>query len=265
MSKKHKAHEEHMDESWLIPYADLLTLLLALFIVLFASSNVESSKYEAVMKGLYEAFNGVLPAKDGVLPGEGETLDGEGGGNPDEYVPTPTEDLSEKTEEEIKEIKKEQLKDLTSSFKEYIEKNNLENDMVLEKQDNGISITLRGDVFFQLGRAELTAEHKITATEISNMIVTNEKGKFPFEVVISGHTDNIPISNSQYRSNWHLSVERAVNFVEAMLNNQDLKASQCSAKGRGEYEPIDTNDTAEGRTHNRRVEVYIYFPVQQEE
>ena len=91
------------------------------------------------------------------------------------------------------------------------------------------------------------------AREISELLVMNP----PRNIIVSGHTDNVPIRNSQFDSNWHLSVMRAVNFMKILLENDDLDPRSFSAKGFGEFEPIASNATAEGRMKNRRVEILI--------
>ncbi|MDI3412396.1 OmpA family protein [Bacillus sonorensis] len=94
---------------------------------------------------------------------------------------------------------------------------------------------------------------------MSDLLVLNP----PRNIVISGHTDNVPIRNSQFKSNWHLSVMRAVNFMGLLIENPKLDAKVFSAKGYGEYKPIASNKTEEGRRKNRRVEILI-LPMGQE-
>jgi chemotaxis protein MotB len=79
----------------------------------------------------------------------------------------------------------------------------------------------------------------------------------PRNIIVSGHTDNVPINNSEYDSNWHLSVMRAVNFMKILTDNKKLDPKAFSAKGFGEFTPVSSNDTNEGRQENRRVEVLI--------
>ena len=79
----------------------------------------------------------------------------------------------------------------------------------------------------------------------------------PRSIVVTGHTDNVPIHNAEYASNWELSVMRAINFMKVLLANQNLQPELFTAKGYGEFQPIATNETTEGRAKNRRVEVLI--------
>ena len=96
-------------------------------------------------------------------------------------------------------------------------------------------------------------ESRSLAKAISSMLQ-----EFPeYEVVVSGHTDNIPISNNQYKDNWDLSVDRVLNFLKILLLNSKLDPSKFTPSGYGEYHPIASNDTNTGRAQNRRVEVSI--------
>lgn len=84
----------------------------------------------------------------------------------------------------------------------------------------------------------------------------------PRNIIVSGHTDNVPISNADYDSNWHLSVMRAVNFMKLLLENEKLDPRAFSAKGFGEYNPVADNATEAGQQKNRRVEILI-LPIEQ--
>lgn len=106
---------------------------------------------------------------------------------------------------------------------------------------------------FDSGRADVREEDIAVAKEISDLLVTDP----PHNVIISGHTDNVPIRNSNFSSNWELSVMRAVNFMKIILENEQLDPRMFSAKGFGEFQPIASNDTEEGKAKNRRVEVLI--------
>jgi chemotaxis protein MotB len=97
------------------------------------------------------------------------------------------------------------------------------------------------------------------AKVLADMLRENQNPDRPFEVIVSGHTDNQPISNARYPSNWYLSVQRAVNFLNILLDNGQtgLAPQYFSTRGYGEYEPIASNDTVDGRMQNRRVELLI--------
>jgi chemotaxis protein MotB len=243
--KKHKHEDEHMDESWLVPYADLLTLVLALFIVLFAMSSVDAQKFQQMAR----AFNSTFTGGTGVLEYPSPTPDGE----MEQLDVQKDQAPQEVSEEAQKQLEQQKLKEIQDKINTYIKNNNLETKLKTTLTDEGLLITILNDIFFDSGKAEIRNKDKQLAMEISELLVMNP----PRNIIVSGHTDNIPIKDSDYDSNWHLSVMRAVNFMKILIDNENLDPKVFSAKGFGEYNPVASNDTKEGRQKNRRVEVLI--------
>ncbi|MDR1158970.1 MAG: OmpA family protein [Oscillospiraceae bacterium] len=258
---KHKGppHEEHADESWLIPYADLLTLLLALFIVLFAASSINSEKYQAIMSAFQDELGGtgVLPGSDGVLP-PGMSPPGNG------LRPTPTSAPTPGGEGDggIGDIK---LWPLFDSLQDYVDENHMDDNIDVAFTGQDVLITLKSDIWFSSGSAEITPSMREQAHMLAQLLRDNQKPEFPLEVIVAGHTDNVPIHSSQYPSNWHLSARRALNFLMALLEDSDLDPTRFSSRGYGEYAPIATNNTSEGRQRNRRVELLVSQPLLHED
>ncbi|MER1957633.1 MAG: flagellar motor protein MotB [Solibacillus sp.] len=236
--KKHKKHEEHIDESWLVPYADILTLLLALFIVLFASSSVDQEKLDqmsAVFNDIFTSGTGVMDNPAVVQTQNGSTSQLQTGAS--KYM----ED-------------QDRLKESQNRVEEFIAINELEKQFETKMTDEGLLITIRDSVLFDMGRAELKAEYATIADELSQLLMFDP----PRNIVITGHTDNVPINTNEFDSNWELSVMRAVNFMkEVVAGNGELDSKYFSVKGFGEFSPIASNDTEEGRAKNRRVEVLV--------
>ncbi|WP_046174796.1 flagellar motor protein MotB [Domibacillus indicus] len=233
--KRHKKHEDHVDESWLIPYADLLTLLLALFIVLFASSSIDAQKFQAIAS----AFNNELEGGSGVL---------------DFPSPVSNPSMSETEEQEnLKAADRKELQEMQEKMTAYIKENNLEDKVETALSGEGLLLRIRDNVLFSSGDAEIQSAQIQSARDISKLLIMD----IPRNIIISGHTDNIPISTVQYDSNWELSAMRAVNFMKEILKNEQLDPRLFSAKGYGEYQPIASNDTEPGRAQNRRVEILI--------
>lgn len=237
--KKHKKHEEHIDESWLVPYADILTLLLALFIVLFASSSVDQEKLERVSEVFSEIFDGGISVMD----------------NPS-VVPDPNAISDEVTDQVMKYVRdQEELQDTLRRIEEFIAVNELEEQFeVIKVEDGGVQIIIRDSILFDPGRADIKPEYEAIAGELSTILYSD----IPRRIIIRGHTDNVPMNNAQFHSNWDLSGMRATRFLDSILeSNPDLDPSYFSAIGKSEYEPIADNATPEGRAKNRRVEVLI--------
>lgn len=242
--RRRKKEDEHIDESWLLPYSDLLTLLVALFIVLFAMSTVDNDKFQSLshafnkeMKGGTGFFDYPSPMPEGSM--ESSDVSKDGNKRP--------EQSNEQYEEQQK------LSQIQERVNAYVEENGLQNSLATSLTNEGLSVTIRDNILFDSGSADIRQENLNIAKEISNLLVMD----VPRNIIVSGHTDNVPIKNAAYRSNWELSVMRAINFMRLLLENEQLNPELFSANGHGEFEPIATNDTAEGRAQNRRVEILI--------
>lgn len=248
--KKHKKehHEEHIDETWLIPYADLLTLLLALFIILFASSQIDEKKYEQVMQGLNSAFNGGVSVFE-----QSSTISiNEVSANDIESINNNGQDQSQM----LKNMANKEQQDM-EAIKQKLDAFIVENGLTLQLQTNlssdMLKITIQDYALFDSGKAVVKPEAQKLALTISNML-----SMYPdYKVEVGGHTDNIPIRNSQFDSNWDLSLRRSLNFMKYLLQSTDINQARFRAIGYGEYQPIASNQTPEGRAKNRRVEVNI--------
>lgn len=254
MAKKAKAHdhEEHIDETWLIPYADLLTLLLALFIVLFASSSVDAQKFQ----DMAQSFNSVLSGGTGVFDHAtfipvGDTIQDRGKDKVDgdeKRKPKEEQELQEKIKQET-----EQLENLKDKIDQYIVKNGLTTQLTTELNNFQLVLRISDNALFPSGAATVKTEAQKLAVAISNLLVAYPQ----YEVIVSGHTDDRPINTTEFKDNWMLSWKRSYNFMEILLSNNKLDASRFSPIGYGEHRPIATNTTEAGRAANRRVEVSI--------
>lgn len=253
MSKKtrHEEHEEHADESWLLPYSDLMTLLVALFLVMYAMSATDAKKFEEMSQAFSSALNGgtgilvhssATPTKSSLDQGRGKKLDSVVDENTGE---TEIARLQKQEQEDLEKLKKQ--------FDQYIKNNGLTDLLNTKLNHSQLMITISDNALFSSGLAVVKDDSRQLAKSISTMLQ-----QFPdYDVLVQGHTDNIPISNSSYSSNWDLSVDRALHFMKILLLNPNLKPQKFSPIGYGEYHPIADNSTAAGRAKNRRVEVSI--------
>lgn len=155
--------------------------------------------------------------------------------------------------EKLGKNEQEELTEVQERVNAYIEKNDLTDKLGTNLTDEGMLISIRENVLFESGVAEVRSENRKIAKEISELLVMD----LPRNIIVSGHTDNIPIKNSKYESNWDLSVMRSVNFMKLLLENKDLDPEMFSAKGHGEFKPVASNETKKGRAKNRRVEILI--------
>ncbi len=237
--RKKKKHEiEHINESWLLPYADLLTLLLALFIVLFATSSMDEGRFQQMSA----VFSEIFESGSGIMSESAPT-----------NVPVPDDSVGELNENSSYIEDQQSLGEMQADLDEYIAVNELENQFDTQLTSEGLLLTIRDSVLFKSGEATISPEYIGLAHDISQLLTLDR----PRQVVITGHTDDIPISNSQYSSNWELSVMRAVKFLKIIVESNEVDPNLFSAKGYGEYKPIVPNDSPENRSKNRRVEVLI--------
>lgn len=252
--KKHEDHEEHVDETWLIPYADLLTLLLALFIILFASSQLDSKKYDSIMRSLNNAFTGgeapfamsnLIPINDAANSTKNNFKNQNPPSKEENKIESQLAAKLQKEEKDLEELKK--------SMDAFIKENNMSEQLTTKLDNEKLTITISDRALFDSGSAIIKQESQILATSMSNLL-----GQYPgYQVEVAGHTDNIPIHRADFETNWDLSAKRAVNFMKLLLVNTKIQPASYSSVGYGEYRPIAENTTTDGRAKNRRVEVSI--------
>ena len=238
--KKHaKPHEEEAGEAWLLPYSDLMTLLLALFIALFAMSQTDASKMQALAQAFTAAFNMGGPS----------FFSGMGPSTSINSATTTGQDNANNAYMQ----ENQNLREAQEKIEQYVKENNLQDQVSTELSEEGLMIRLKEKALFASGSAALEGQADQIVPVIAGLLAS-----LPERVTISGHTDNVPISTAQFPSNWELSSARAVSLMRGLMGAQpSLNPARFSALGYSEYRPIASNDTAEGRAQNRRVEVFI--------
>ena len=251
MSKKKKhgpPHEEEAGEAWLLPYSDLMTLLLALFLCLFCMSKVDGGKAQAMGAAFGKAF-GIGMGGGGLLPGLGlMTYPQAGSGGDGDGTGDGTDDGNRAYLAE-----NETLEHLKETMDSYIMQNHLKDELRTTLTEEGLMIRIKETALFPSGSADLVNESQLVVPVVAGLLAA-----IPERVIITGHTDNVPIATAQFPSNWELSSARAMTFMKALFAaNATLNPARFSAIGYGEYRPVATNDTEEGRRRNRRVEIMI--------
>lgn len=235
MARRRKVKEDHENlERWFVSYADFITLLFAFFTVMYALSTVNEQKYKAMSDSLSSAFSSK------VSDNEDMTVD----------VPSYREDPT--------------LGYMTSSFKkafsgEYKRVQSNLADLEADKKINinierrGVIVSLLEQGVFSSGEADILPDSLAVIDEIAETLKD-----LPNQIKIEGHTDNIPIHNDKFASNWELSSARALNILLYIVNNHNMDPTKYSATGYGEFRPIEQNDTPEGRAKNRRVDIILF-------
>ncbi|KXZ39775.1 chemotaxis protein MotB [Alkalithermobacter thermoalcaliphilus JW-YL-7 = DSM 7308] len=221
---------------WMNTYGDMVTLLLCFFVLLFSYSTIDAQKFEAIIM----SFQGSLGLLDG-----GKTIDSEN------YIKDGS--LKDKNTKQTREI--EDFKKLEHEIRQYLDENGLADDVSVINGNSGILLRFKDNVLFDSGKADLKDKSKETLTYISRLLNKEEfREKF---IRIEGHTDNVPIRNSKYPSNWELSVSRSSNVVRFLIEETGINPRRISASGYSEYHPVAPNDSPENKAKNRRVDILI--------
>jgi chemotaxis protein MotB len=264
MAKQQKQEQEIKTDGWKDTFSDLMNLLLCFFVLLFSMSNVDQVKYAELVASLSNSFSifsgGAQAIGEGKLISSGATqlnnLD-------DYYSDMGKASESENEDDPVAEYEKQQMEEkqkkteeLYSDVVEKTETNRLTDslDVTMDDGYNYVMISLSGGVLFQSGSADIQPGAKQILSRVAS-ILKNYSDK---RIKIEGHTDNVPISNSQFSSNLWLSTARASRVFEYLTQDRGLDATHLEASGRGDADPIASNNTTAGRAKNRRVEIKIY-------
>jgi chemotaxis protein MotB len=249
-SKKPAAHENH--ERWLVSYADFITLLFAFFVVMFASSQGDKTKAKQVSDSVKEALeNGGVPTAVREL--WGGTVDDKGKGNALIRGPGGAKKAEKEAEvkPDIPPVSAELLPSmeyLSGELKDEIKTGKIQ----MRLETRGLVISLREAAFFSSGDDAIRAESLPSIEKMANVL----QG-LPNPVRLEGHTDSVPIHNSRFRSNWELSAARSIAMLEVLSKRFGISAGRFAVAGYADTIPVDSNDTDEGRAHNRRVDIVV--------
>jgi chemotaxis protein MotB len=254
MAKKKHHEEGHVNhERWLVSYADMITLLMVLFVVLYAMGQTDKSKLDALRSSLQRAFavEVLMGAEPSSLKGSSgsaivpqlvphlvtqEVMAMTGGGQADPQMAAALHEVREA-------LLQVPVPSETSGRVE------------VGASREGIVISLNGNMLFDSGKSDLKPRGMILLDTLAERLRT-----MPNEIRIEGHTDNIPIATPLYPSNWELSSARATTVGRYLAEHSEVAPNRLIAAGYGEYRPVAPNDTREGRARNRRVDLVVLFP-----
>lgn len=250
MGKRKKMEVDNSTNmEWIATYSDTVTLLLTFFILLYSFSSVDAQKFQAISK----AFQNIMVGQSGdtifdknMSGGNAPLVDDNSGGS----------DIIAKMQEEEEEAKKEeaQNQELFSIVKAELKEAGLEANVTVIKETKGVVMEFSDNILFDPGKAEVRGESISILVKVSSILK-----KLNNSIVVEGHTDNIPISTSEIKSNWELSCFRAVNVLKYFIEVQGINPGRLSAVGYGEYKNIVPNDSSINRAKNRRVNIMILF------
>lgn len=273
-ARRRRRRGEDSGTSWLTTYADAVTLMMAFFIMLYAMSEIDVMKFTAFIDGLREPFgneagDGLLPERDGlnpeslpVNPAEERPADPDRLDDEDLHErPDPPADLPELDEplpaEIIQVVERhaeaaDQLDEIEESIDEALQEHGLDDLVEQRREERGLVVSIASDdVLFALGSTRIDELGREVIEVVSNTL-----DGFPNPLMVEGHTDDLPLDRGGY-TNWNLSTDRAVAVLQRMIEEHGLPPERVGAVGYGEYHPLASNDTAEGRARNRRVDVVV--------
>lgn len=229
----HGAGEHENAERWLLTYADMITLLVAFFIMMYSMSVLNLAKFNQVAVSIKSGFGGTVS-------GAGHSVLEQSGGEGKkpsimpEINPTPSAVLAKQ-------------------IRTYIKKQRLESDLRVKVTERGVVVTIVTDkMLFPKGRADLTPATAALLDKVSSLI-----SKTSNPVRVEGHTDDLPINTPRFPSNWELSTSRATTVVRYLIENDRIDPARVSAAGYADSRPLVPNDSEANRMFNRRVDLVI--------
>ena len=255
--RKHVQHDNH--ERWLVSYADFITLLFAFFVVLYSSSQVDKRKVGKLalaiqvafqQMGVFDTSNTQIPLSDSeavpfskvqVVENSERTTDLERFVQPMKGILVPSANAP------LKDIQAELEKALAPEIQRKV--------VDVKSRREGLVISLREIGFFGSGSAAIQPSAQGALNRLGALLATRTES-----MRIEGHTDNVPIHNSQFSSNWELSTARASELLRLFVSRYNMNPARLSIAGYAEFHPAASNDTAEGRARNRRVDIVILNP-----
>jgi len=220
------ARSKKSSGNWLVTYSDLVTLLMVFFVLLYVLTP-------GIDQSVFENFISYFQSSIGVM-------------NQSAVI----SELDQDQEMKRKEIANEWI-----VVEDFLEQHGLSSQVDLEMIPEGVKITLSDSLTFNSGSSQILPTARFVLEKISEMFDEEVES-----TEVQGHTDTVPISRaSYYRSNWHLGAARAVSVVQFIRERSELAPENYKASSFGEYKPIETNETPEGRRQNRRVEIYVKY------
>lgn len=240
MARKRHEEEHENHERWLVSYADFITLLFAFFVVMYAISSVNEGKYRVLSNSLGSAFG-----RAGAMP----TVAGKSNIQP--LLPLRRPNPAQRQASEAIRREKEKLTGIARDIMQALAPLVKQGKVRVTQDGRGVKVEINASILFAPGDARLAGESSEALKAIAQILKDDTHA-----LQVEGHTDNIPISNAAFPSNWELSSVRASSVVRLFEDN-GIAENRLTAVGHGANFPVGSNQTAEGRARNRRVEIMI--------
>jgi len=237
-----KREEKENGERWLLTYSDLITLLMILFVVMYAMSNVDKTKYKELAHSLSSSLGG-----SGTNTIGSDTPSNSIAASVDDVVLDPTSQSEAAAKAEVT-----KLAGLKDQVDKYLKDNGMSASASSNIQERGLVISISDSLIFDSGNADVKPVYESKLVEIGKML--NSINNY---IVIEGNTDNVPISTYEFKDNWSLASARANNVTRVLINKSNILPIKISSKSNGENRPVATNSTEVGKAANRRVDIII--------
>ena len=245
MARKKQPPSPENHERWVVSYADFMTLLFAFFVVMFATSQTDKNKARAVEESVKKALaEGELSSI--VVTMFGGTPKDKGKGNAQMHGPGGAEKAVDKVQGRVVDLLPS-LRVLSKDLDEEIKSGKI----LIVMEPRGLVISFRQAALFPSGTAVVLENARLSVSKIAKALM-----EVPNPVRLEGHTDSVPIHNEQYQSNWELSAARSIALMR-LLTDYGVPVDKLSIAGYADNAPADSNDTEEGRSRNRRVDVVV--------
>ena len=257
MARDRKKQEESSGApEWMTTYSDMVTLLLTFFIMLFAMSTVDKARFTDVARSLSNSLLN-LSTGESILDSSGKSIITVEFVNPsDKNLPQQNEKYIESAEEMVIDAQRQIYEMEMDIAKEEIRQaavaQGIGNKVEIIEEKDFIIVRLESELFFDSGRADIRPEGYPVLDQLAEVLRNIDN-----EILVSGHTDNVPINTPLFKSNWELSTARATTVVRYFTETLGLDPVKFTATGNGEHRPLADNSTAEGRQRNRRIEIMI--------
>lgn len=245
MRRKHYIEEPDNHDRWLISYADFITLLFAFFVVMYSISSVNTNKYTALTSALGSAFN----QNGELILNKDAAIGGSNGSKPKIFSPLNLTKLKADRHNREKKNMAAIAEQLTQTLAPLVKAGKIN----ITVNERGLIINLNDNLLFTPGSAELSENSTAPVREIATQLLSLSN-----PMIVEGHTDNTPISNRDYRSNWELSAIRASRLV-SLLSAEGIVEQRLSATGYGASRPIADNVDELGKAKNRRVDIIVGY------
>lgn len=249
MRRKSRPDEHENPDRWLVSYADFITLLLAVFAVMYAISQVNEGKYRTLARSSVSTI-GKEPGRSESVPTAPDVPDPE---------PLPTivpaaadpaaQKMSRLAEAQLRQQERMQsiARDIMAAFAPLVDNGQVR----ITQSERGVRVEINASVLFARGEATLQEDSSKALRAVGDVLKNED-----YAIQVEGHTDDIPITSARFPSNWELSAVRASSVVRLLID-RGVGATRLTALGYGENRPVESNDSEEGRARNRRVTLMI--------